>query len=1000
MKKFADGFKNVESKYRGMPFWAWNGKLDREEIKRQVRLMREMGFGGFFIHSRVGLVTEYLGEEWFDCVKTAVDEAEKYGIFVYIYDEDRWPSGSCGGMVTMIPRFRQKSLTVKLMSASEFSFSDCGQNFVRAFAVSFNENILCDYFVYDLPRPLPAQYQIAVVSITEMALQDFYNGFTYLDTLNLEATEHFLQLTHEKYKERFGELFGNKIVGFFTDEVHHGALFSGFNLTNKDRFSMCPWTYHLFDVFATKYGYRLEDRLPELFFQGKEVFSKVAYEYNEVVEEMFIDNFIKPYSDWCARNNLILTGHILHEDSLGAQASCCGSAARIYEYWPIPGVDVLSEHNMSYWIAKQVVSVSRQMGYKRTLSELYGCTGWDFTFEGHRNVGAWQAVQGINFRCHHLSWYTMKGESKRDYPASIFYQSAWYKDYHHIEDFFSRIGYITSECESVCEVGVITPVESLWGLAHIGWINLFDPTEKEGIRIEKIYADTYRKLTNHAVDFDYIDEDILSRRGYVENDLCVGEACYKRIVVRGLLNIRKSTLDLLDRFSKEGGEVYWVGELPRYVDGIHQEIAPCGIIVEYLSDTLIDKLAGEGVRIKASGDIMKGVYKRGEDLFVLALNSDREKGLPFVEISVRGRYSVEEWVADTGNIVPVMYRSGQNYTEVNVDFEAGELKIFHFTKKKVESACAVKKSFSSVELPEFFEYKLAEENICVLDSAVCFYQGIKTDKKEVLKIETEIREKYGMHRKNGDMIQPWFLDKFCRTERRQIPIVLEYPFYIESIPQRVDLVIEECDAQIEINGKMLTAECAKELWIDNCFLVFPLNVGVLKIGKNVIRISYSYNEQRNIEAVYLKGDFGVRIRGAEAILIDLPQKLKVGDICEQGLPFYSGKISYRVLLPEGNYRISLPKTYAAVNYLRSGENEIMVAYPPYRGEIFVNDILWIDCVFTRRNTFGPLHHYPKHRGVCGAEHFYTTGDQYTADYQVIEQGLLEPPIIEKEKSSR
>ena len=50
--------------------------------------------------------------------------------------------------------------------------------------------------------------------------------------------------------------------------------------------------------------------------------------------------------------------------------------------------------------------------------------------------GDWQAALGVTIRVPHLSWMTMEGEAKRDYPASIHYQSPWYKEYKIIEDYF------------------------------------------------------------------------------------------------------------------------------------------------------------------------------------------------------------------------------------------------------------------------------------------------------------------------------------------------------------------------------------------------------------------------------------------------------------------------------------------------------------------------------------------------------------------------------------
>ena len=60
MASFNEEFKNPGAALRAKPFWAWNGKLERGELLRQIDIMRDMGFGGFFMHSRTGLDTKYL----------------------------------------------------------------------------------------------------------------------------------------------------------------------------------------------------------------------------------------------------------------------------------------------------------------------------------------------------------------------------------------------------------------------------------------------------------------------------------------------------------------------------------------------------------------------------------------------------------------------------------------------------------------------------------------------------------------------------------------------------------------------------------------------------------------------------------------------------------------------------------------------------------------------------------------------------------------------------
>ncbi len=95
-----DLFKNPTSEYRGCPFWAWNAKLNKEQVLRQIDGFQEMGLGGFHMHVRTGLDTEYMGEEFMDIIRACVDYAETKGMLACLYDEDRWPSGAAGGKVT------------------------------------------------------------------------------------------------------------------------------------------------------------------------------------------------------------------------------------------------------------------------------------------------------------------------------------------------------------------------------------------------------------------------------------------------------------------------------------------------------------------------------------------------------------------------------------------------------------------------------------------------------------------------------------------------------------------------------------------------------------------------------------------------------------------------------------------------------------------------------------------------------------------------------------
>ena len=82
---------------RVLPFWSWNDKLNRTELMRQIDCFAAAGCGGFFIHSRVGLITPYLSDEWMELVKECCAYAKEKGLLAWLYDEDLGPGGYAGG---------------------------------------------------------------------------------------------------------------------------------------------------------------------------------------------------------------------------------------------------------------------------------------------------------------------------------------------------------------------------------------------------------------------------------------------------------------------------------------------------------------------------------------------------------------------------------------------------------------------------------------------------------------------------------------------------------------------------------------------------------------------------------------------------------------------------------------------------------------------------------------------------------------------------------------
>ena len=76
-------FKNIPVTYYPAYTWLWNTTVTDEETKRQIGIMHDAGIGGFFMHARGGLQTEYMSDEWFSNIEAGIEKAEELDMLPY-----------------------------------------------------------------------------------------------------------------------------------------------------------------------------------------------------------------------------------------------------------------------------------------------------------------------------------------------------------------------------------------------------------------------------------------------------------------------------------------------------------------------------------------------------------------------------------------------------------------------------------------------------------------------------------------------------------------------------------------------------------------------------------------------------------------------------------------------------------------------------------------------------------------------------------------------------
>ena len=1028
---FFELFENPSHEYRGKPFWSWNGKLDPDELRRQVRILHRMGMGGGFLHSRVGLATEYLGKDWFDCIRASVDECKKLGMEAWLYDEDRWPSGSAGGLVTRDPKYRLRFLAMEVRPPELFEGHEGLLGVWQArIPESGRATGLRRLNKGEKPRK-GKDLKVLCIKAIPMPQNSWYNGYTYLDVLSPEAVDRFIEVTHEAYKKEIGEEFGKGVLGIFTDEPNYGFVWPfNFDLPEEVHLAVNPWTPKFREIFKAEYGYDLIPHLPELFLdvEGVEL-SQARYQYRALATRLFVESFSKRIGKWCEKNRIALTGHVLLEGNMRASTMVVGSTMPFYEYMQVPGIDILSEHSYEYDTAKQTVSVTRQMGRKWVLSELYGCTGWDFSMEGPQAVGDWQTALGVNLRCHHLSWYTMKGEAKRDYPASIFFQSAWWEHYSAVEDYFSRVHVALTEGDAVRRILVIHPIESMWVkfrppcIGKGGVADVFNERNADVRELDEMLPTLRNWLLEAHLDFDYGDEALLAKHGSVITSkdgasLRMAKVGYDTVLVPPGITIRTSTLKLLKRFQAAGGTVVFSGEVARAVDGAPSReaaelAAKCqrvafnrGAVVKAVEDTREVSLTDS--KNKAIPSLLYMLRESDERRVLFFGNTDRKKGYEKVEVWLQGQGTVVELDPMTGAKTIVSSSKGDGWVSFSTSIAPTGSRLFTLEKQKPAGLKAQKelKELRKQTLHLEPGAQLCEENVLVLDRPT--YQigdGKIQGPAEILRVDSAVRDTLGVPHRGGEMLQPWARPK--EKNPPTVPLTLTYTFQVRALPSGpLYLALENSNRfTIAINGKPVPVdESGAGWWVDPCLAKVCLDPTLLHVGKNEVTLTTDFTPEDELEAMFLLGSFGVSVKGTECELVQPTQALKLGSWVKQGLPFYGGAVTYRFKMkgaPAKGERafLSAPNFRGAMGrVLVNGEQAGYLLWPPY--EVDITDLLKktgneiaLQVIGSRRNTFGPLHEKNPNPWAVGPGNFVTMGEDWSEEYVLKPCGLMEAPVV-------
>ena len=963
---------NPAMKYRPIPFWSWNDKLAPAELRYQVREMHKAGLGGFFMHARGGLQTAYLSAEWMECVNACLDEAGKLGMEAWLYDENGWPSGFGGGLVNGLgEKYQQKYLRFE-----KNLLKNCGTDNTLAY---YDEN--CKF----ISRTAPANPDAAVIRC-------FYevNPY-YVDNLDAEVVAEFIRVTHKFYYENIPPHLLKTMKGIFTDEPQISR-------------NGIPWSFTYEREYKKEYNLELIEELPKLFIKQDD-YREIRVRFWRLTAKLFNRNFMKQIHDWCADHGWMLTGHHVLEEPLPHQTESNGSIMLQYQYYDIPGIDVLSRINPNTVAMTQLLSSGMQFGHKQLLTESFALTGWNFSFHDMGWMYQQQLAHGVNILCQHLEGYSLRGKRKRDYPSSSFLHQPWWNEYSFMNDYFARVGMLLAEGTTNVDLLVIHPLSTVWKLFE------GDRTPDPMPIYTQMLKDTSSALDELQIPHHYADEIICEEYGNFENGkIKIGNCSYNTVLIPQLTNISSAIAAYVRKLHNSGGKVYVIKNsienVPLTIDG---KEAPAEFLNWLASLPSFENEKDAAAHIAAN---IPGLIKISENgnfaTEILSTYRDIEidgrkgKFYFFANKKYTGNCNVQISIPATGNVVEVMNHENGDFSVLagvkNIDgrlifdfpFASGEGLMLFVS----DSAANPEKIYNATDFAALPEIKKLSND----------FEVVSAGNGNIITLD------YCRFRVDGG---EWFYDAVSvitdRLLKRKCDCDLEMEFDFE-VSDKFDLntpltLISETPSLFEyyLNGEKFDA-VDNGRFFDQAFRRIALPQK-LKYGINTIGMKCRYHQEQivydslekakkfeteynkltfdsEIECIYLVGNFRVRHDGrieqldrqakrfCGKFILDAPllnSTVNAADITENGMPFFAGKTTLRQ-----KFNLSAEEA-AKAQYLRFrhiGANSYLVKINGinagflYAGQFALpvasllkegENILEIEMTVSLRNMLGPHH---------------------------------------------
>ncbi|MGJ3237143.1 MAG: hypothetical protein ACFE0Q_00410 [Anaerolineae bacterium] len=551
------------------PFWFWNDNLDDAELLRQLDQFQEHGVDAFVIHPRVGLPHHlgWMSEALLAKMRWVIRQAQQRGMWVMLYDEGMYPSGSSSGQVVAEnPAYQCRGFVrINLDDAQP----DTVVQGIRIGAdgkpqLSKYQSLIADIAYHGTNYAIVQRPVDAVIrglhfldhhSDDENPPEDTPLA---IDLLNPDAVRCFIRLVYQRYHDAFGGYFGSVIRAIFTDEPDLLGRLQETGIIAGSSDSLAYVNDYL--------GYDFTPYLPALWDENAP--RVIREDYERALEQRFEQTYYAQLYAWCDEHNIQLTGHPAEPD-----------ATRHLRYFHIPGQDIVwrfiepdtpsALEGRQSTQAKATSSMMLHSARRRNANEFCGAYGHQLTFKEMRWLANWLLIRGCNLLIPHAFYYSVRGARYHERPPDVGLHSAWWDDgFTQFAAACRRLCWLNTDSQHICHVAILGEHHHLPYRAA-------------------------KDCLQHQIDFNYLDIDDLARGTLQDGTYHIANQVYRVLIIDGELPPSTPIPDTMP-------VMYWSDDP---ADAIQQ-------LKGYIPQTLFSHVNTSGLRVRH-------LKKHGLDWYVL-----------------------------------------------------------------------------------------------------------------------------------------------------------------------------------------------------------------------------------------------------------------------------------------------------------------------------------------------------------------------------------------------